>query len=72
MDWADDITYAIHDVADFYVAGKIPLDRLGSLKDDAKRRLFFAGPSFARVVSDTGSSAETMLFAIFFAFIAKQ
>lgn len=30
MDWADDITYAVHDVVDFYCAGKIPLERLGA------------------------------------------
>jgi dGTPase len=28
MDYADDLTYAIHDVTDFYKAGIIPLDRL--------------------------------------------
>jgi dGTPase len=28
MDWADDITYAIHDLVDFYCAGKIPLHLL--------------------------------------------
>ena len=27
MDWADDITFAIHDLLDFYVAGRIPIDR---------------------------------------------
>jgi len=27
MDWADDITFAIHDVLDFYCAGKIPIDK---------------------------------------------
>jgi dGTPase len=32
MDWADDITYAVHDVVDFFCAGKIPLDRLGEQK----------------------------------------
>lgn len=29
MDWADDITYAVHDVVDFYCAGRIPLEQLG-------------------------------------------
>ena len=28
MDYADDVTYAIHDMTDFYMTGQIPLDRL--------------------------------------------
>jgi len=43
MDWADDITYAVHDAEDFYRARLIPLDRLASSKDDSERTRFFDG-----------------------------
>lgn len=36
MDWADDITYAVHDLEDFYRARMIPLDRLSKSKDEIK------------------------------------
>lgn len=39
MDWADDITYAVHDVEDFYRAGLIPLDKLA--KDVEEQTRFF-------------------------------
>ena len=41
IDWADDITYAIHDLLDFFRAGKIPIDRLRADKMEMGR--FFSG-----------------------------
>lgn len=45
MDWADDVTYAVHDMDDFYRAGLVPLDRLitdrlerASFQEDLKHR----------------------------------
>jgi len=42
MDWADDITYAVHDLVDFYCAGQIPVDRLADDNDPAERDSFFS------------------------------
>jgi dGTPase len=33
MDWADDVTYAVHDLDDFFRAGLVPLHLLGSAGD---------------------------------------
>jgi dGTPase len=38
MDWADDITYSVHDVEDFYKAGKVPLDRILSDRQGERSR----------------------------------
>jgi dGTPase len=39
MDWADDITYSIHDTEDFYRAGLIPLDLLRASETERTRFL---------------------------------
>lgn len=52
MDWADDITYAVHDLEDFLRAGLIPLARL---REDPVEMAEFTTAAAARLAGKSGS-----------------
>lgn len=67
MDLADDITYAVHDLFDFYRAGLIPLPLLAASADERKRFLTDVvdsnSDSFGPVTNkDIKNSFEAMLY----------
>lgn len=47
MDWADDVTYAIHDLEDFIRAGRVPIEALAS--DDRVELSNFTGRALPRL-----------------------
>jgi dGTPase len=53
MDWSDDVTYAVHDLEDFYRAGRIPMHLLANV-DDARERRTFYDEVFERRKGQTG------------------
>jgi dGTPase len=48
MDWADDITFSVHDLIDFFCAGQIPLDQLALDSDGLDERAAFFEEVFDR------------------------
>jgi dGTPase len=48
MDWADDITFSVHDLIDFFCAGQIPLDQLALDSDGLDEREAFFEEVFDR------------------------
>ena len=65
MDWADDISYSVHDLDDFYRVGLIPLDRILT---DAGERERFLDRVFSRWGSEgqySGSDSSSDLIDVF-------
>ncbi|MBI3682672.1 MAG: dNTP triphosphohydrolase, partial [Acidobacteria bacterium] len=52
MDWADDITFALHDLLDFFCVGRIPIDRckgrMSSERDRLLKGMFSRKPKWAK------------------------
>jgi dGTPase len=50
MDWADDITFSVHDLVDFYCAGRIPFDQMSLDAPDnaSQERVAFLAEVFER------------------------
>jgi len=59
MDWADDISYAVHDVEDFFRTGAIPLNLLSTSDAEMDQVLDYAWPQIERVTK--GSIGQTTL-----------
>ena len=61
MDWADDITFSVHDLVDFYCAGLIPLEQLSlaaDADDEAQERTAFLSEVFERCDELANRAAE--------------
>ncbi|MDT8071212.1 MAG: dNTP triphosphohydrolase, partial [Terriglobia bacterium] len=65
MDWADDITYSVHDVEDFYRAGRMPIHLLAVSEKQSPEREYFFRTVFERNASDPEFASREMLQVAF-------
>lgn len=70
MDFADDVTYSVHDLEDFYLAGLIPLELLATDRDEFNRFVTewlreFPQNRVARVVRDKPNRFQNFLDATY-------
>jgi dGTPase len=74
MDWADDITYSVHDTEDFYRAGLIPLHLLRASATERDRFLVRATRRRAAVGSPFSEAAQDLkdVFERFCAWLPTQ
>lgn len=69
MDWSDDISYAVHDLEDFYRSGRIPLDqysRLGENENTEAYNTFLKYVESALEKSVTSEAREALRSYSFF------
>lgn len=52
MDWADDVSFAVHDTEDFFRAGLIPLDRLLKSEPDESEVAYLLAPKRCKEIVD--------------------
>jgi len=64
MDWADDVTYAVHDMDDFYRVGLIPLDRLCTSTEELTRFQAFLAERAPSAAESLGAAAERLFRGI--------
>jgi dGTPase len=65
MDWADDLTFAVHDLLDFFCAGRIPIERCKSATSQELKRIldgmFSRRPKWQTRRNDYETALDTIL-----------
>ncbi|MBT2474871.1 dNTP triphosphohydrolase [Microbacterium sp. ISL-103] len=62
MDWADDITYAVHDLEDFFRAGRTPLHRIHTALKSAPDKVNWATTDFDFATDDEARGCLQFIF----------